>query len=37
MTLSVGTASAIVKPLVGTWLKGYGGKNNGAVALTTAV
>ena len=29
MTLSVGTATAIITPPVGTWLEGYGGKDHG--------
>lgn len=33
MTLSAGTASAIITPPVGTWLEGYGGKDHGSVGV----
>ena len=33
MTLSAGTASAIITPPVGTWLEGYGGKDHGSTGV----
>ena len=33
MTLSAGTATAIITPPVGTWLEGYGGKDHGSVGV----